>query len=132
MSKFWCKGQLHTHTYWSDGIGFPEEMASLYKESGYDFVFVTDHNVLGDDPNMWLQLQASEEPWPYNVTPQALEKAQKKFPGLIESIRQALQEHHAENVVLELGRIHVAAQDIGGFPEKGFKLLQGDTLGHEW
>ena len=85
MSKIWRKGQLHTHTYWSDGIGFPEEMASLYKESGYDFVFVTDHNVLGDDPNMWLQLQASEEPWPYNVTPQALEKAQKKFPGLIES-----------------------------------------------
>lgn len=39
-----------------------------------------------------------------------------RFLGFLEGIRQALQEHHAEDVILVLGCIHIAAQDIGGFP----------------
>ncbi len=26
--------------------------------------------------------------------------------------------------------IHTAAQDVGGFPQEGFKLLKGDSLVH--
>ncbi|WP_286747776.1 histidinol-phosphatase [Roseivirga sp. UBA1976] len=42
----WFKGNLHTHTYWSDGDAFPEMVLDWYKSNGYDFVSLTDHNTL--------------------------------------------------------------------------------------
>lgn len=42
----WRRGNLHTHTFWSDGDDFPECAAKWYKEHGYDFLLFTDHNVL--------------------------------------------------------------------------------------
>ncbi len=42
----WYKGNLHTHSYWSDGDEFPEMIMDWYKSSGYDFVALSDHNVL--------------------------------------------------------------------------------------
>ncbi len=45
--KFW-KGNLHTHTLWSDGDDYPEMVADWYKAHGYDFLSLTDHNVLSD------------------------------------------------------------------------------------
>jgi hypothetical protein len=40
------KGNLHTHSYWSDGNTFPEEVARWYRDHGYQFLAVTDHNIL--------------------------------------------------------------------------------------
>lgn len=40
----WWKGNLHTHTLWSDGDDFPEMVVGWYKEHGYDFLSITDHN----------------------------------------------------------------------------------------
>ncbi len=42
----WLKGNLHTHTFWSDGDEFPESVVQWYKENGYDFLALTDHNVI--------------------------------------------------------------------------------------
>ena len=39
------KGQFHTHTWWSDGRAAPEQAVAFYKERGYDFLGLTDHNV---------------------------------------------------------------------------------------
>jgi len=39
----WYKGNLHTHTTESDGAKTPEEAIALYRDSGYDFLAVTDH-----------------------------------------------------------------------------------------
>jgi hypothetical protein len=44
--KRWYKGQTHTHTLWSDGDGAPELAVAWYKEHGYDFLSITDHNVV--------------------------------------------------------------------------------------
>ena len=40
----WFRGQLHTHTYWSDGRGFPEQAIIACKQRGYDFLCLSDHN----------------------------------------------------------------------------------------
>ena len=40
------KGNLHTHSYWSDGNTFPEEVARWYRGHGYQFLAITDHNIL--------------------------------------------------------------------------------------
>lgn len=45
----WYKGNLHTHTYWSDGDEFPEMVLDWYKSKGYDFVALSDHNTLARD-----------------------------------------------------------------------------------
>lgn len=38
------KVQLHCHTTESDGRFRPRELLRMYKEAGYSFVFITDHN----------------------------------------------------------------------------------------
>jgi hypothetical protein len=42
----WWKGNLHTHTYWSDGNGYPEKVVDWYKRHGYHFLALSDHNIL--------------------------------------------------------------------------------------
>jgi hypothetical protein len=49
----WWKGNLHTHTLWSDGDDFPEMVVDWYKSRGYDFLALSDHNVLMEGP-AWL------------------------------------------------------------------------------
>lgn len=42
----WFKGNTHTHTLWSDGDGAPELVADWYVQHGYDFLVLSDHNIL--------------------------------------------------------------------------------------
>jgi hypothetical protein len=44
--KTWVKGNLHTHSLWSDGDDYPEMIAAWYLDHGYDFLLFTDHNIL--------------------------------------------------------------------------------------
>ncbi len=52
----WFKGNLHTHTLWSDGDDFPEMVADWYRSHGYHFLALSDHNVLsiGD---RWMNIK---------------------------------------------------------------------------
>ncbi len=45
-SPRWWKGNLHTHSLWSDGDDYPEMIAGWYKDQGYHFLSVSDHNAL--------------------------------------------------------------------------------------
>ncbi len=42
----WWKGNLHTHTLWSDGDDYPEMIAAWYRDQGYHFLALSDHNVM--------------------------------------------------------------------------------------
>ncbi len=44
----WYKGNLHTHTLNSDGDSTPNEVATWYREHGYQFLVLSDHNYLTD------------------------------------------------------------------------------------
>ena len=55
----WYKGNLHTHTYWSDGDDFPEMVADWYKSHGYDFLALSDHNIIADH-DKWLKVHKSK------------------------------------------------------------------------
>ena len=44
----WYKGNTHAHTTNSDGDSPPEYVAQWYKDHGYDFLVLTDHNVFTD------------------------------------------------------------------------------------
>jgi len=42
----WYKGNLHTHSLWSDGNDFPEMIVDWYVQHAYDFLGLSDHNIL--------------------------------------------------------------------------------------
>lgn len=44
----WYKGNLHTHSYWSDGDEFPEVIVDWYKSNNYQFIALSDHNILAE------------------------------------------------------------------------------------
>jgi hypothetical protein len=44
MEGTWLKGALHAHTTESDGRFSPEELARIYRDLGYDFLCLTDHD----------------------------------------------------------------------------------------
>lgn len=44
----WWKGNIHTHSLWSDGNDFPEMIADWYRSGGYHFLALSDHNILSE------------------------------------------------------------------------------------
>ncbi len=42
----WYKGNLHTHMLNSDGDSTPDDVVRWYREHGYNFLVLTDHNYL--------------------------------------------------------------------------------------
>lgn len=53
----WYKGNLHTHSYWSDGDEFPEMIMDWYKNHDYDFVALSDHNIIAEGEK-WKKISA--------------------------------------------------------------------------
>ncbi len=54
-SPRWWKGNLHTHSLWSDGDDFPEMIAAWYLEHDYNFLALSDHNILSSGVR-WMPL----------------------------------------------------------------------------
>jgi predicted metal-dependent phosphoesterase TrpH len=46
QEKRWYKGNTHTHTINSDGDSTPDEVVRWYREHGYNFLVLSDHNYL--------------------------------------------------------------------------------------
>ena len=42
----WYKGNTHTHTLNSDGDSTPDDVVRWYRQHGYQFLVLTDHNFL--------------------------------------------------------------------------------------
>jgi hypothetical protein len=57
----WWKGNLHTHTLWSDGNDFPEMVVEFYRERGYHFLALSEHNVLAQG-QAWRPLNNPKRP----------------------------------------------------------------------
>ena len=52
----WYRGSLHMHSLWSDGNVFPEDAVGWYRDHGYQFVCLSDHQLLQLDTNAWLEV----------------------------------------------------------------------------
>ncbi|MCH7871591.1 MAG: hypothetical protein IID33_07805 [Planctomycetes bacterium] len=53
----WYKGNTHTHSLWSDGNDFPDMIVAWYRERDYDFLALSDHNVLSRGER-WMAVDA--------------------------------------------------------------------------
>ena len=48
QAQRWFRGNTHTHTLNSDGDSPPDSAARWYRDHGYAFLFITDHETLTD------------------------------------------------------------------------------------
>ncbi len=44
--RWWYKGNTHTHTLNSDGDSAPADVVKWYRDNGYHFLFITDHEFI--------------------------------------------------------------------------------------
>ena len=69
QTSHWFRGNTHTHTLQSDGDSPPDSVARWYRDHGYNFLFITDHEKLTDPaplnarygvPGRYLLIQGQE------------------------------------------------------------------------
>ena len=70
----WYRGNLHTHSLWSDGDDYLESIALWYREHNYDFLGFTDHNILAEKER-WIDVEKSKG------KQQAFDKLKQNFPS---------------------------------------------------
>ncbi len=78
IEQHWQKGNLHTHSLWSDGDDFPEMIIQWYKDHGYQFIALSDHNTVGNSI-FWYELKERE------FSNNTLEKYQDRFGDWVET-----------------------------------------------
>ncbi len=57
----WYRGNLHTHSLWSDGNDYPEMIVDWYVRHGYQFLALSDHNTLGQGER-WIDAAKARKP----------------------------------------------------------------------
>lgn len=60
QAQHWYKGNLHTHSLWSDGDDYPEMIMDWYKANGYNFVGLSDHNII-QDVEKWVNVPRQKD-----------------------------------------------------------------------
>jgi len=77
-AQVWQKGNLHTHSLWSDGDDFPEMIIQWYKDNGYQFVALSDHNTVSENQKRWYKIGQRE------INNNTLEKYKERFGDWVE------------------------------------------------
>ena len=78
--KRWFRGNTHTHTLWSDGDGAPELVADWYKSHGYQFLVLSDHNVIAESEK-WVKVGSEKGD---KVTPERVKALVDRFGKSVE------------------------------------------------
>src|SRR6185436_6699903 len=76
----WWRGNLHTHTLWSDGDDYPEMVVQAYKDAGYNFLVLSDHNIT-QEGEKWVPLGTNK------TSAIALQKYLDRFPNVANELR---------------------------------------------
>lgn len=118
----WYKGNLHTHSLWSDGDDFPEMIVDWYRERGYSFLALSDHNILSEGEK-WISLAEVEKRGGEQVFP----KYQARFPdGWIET--QSTSDSAATNSIAKV-RLQALSKIQAAFEVPGkFLLIQSEEI----
>ncbi len=113
-SLHWYRGNLHTHSLWSDGDDYLEMIATWYKDHNYDFLCFTDHNVLATNNDRWVDISKKA------TGKEAYEKLRKQFPDWVED--------RTKNGRTEV-RLRTFQEVVAkvGIPGK-FLLIQGEEI----
>jgi len=109
----WYRGNMHTHSHWSDGDDYLESIAFWYRDHEYDFLVFTDHNVL-PTTERWVDVEKSKG------GRKAFDKLKAKFPEWVE-------ERETEGrLEVRLRRFDEVSSKIA-VPDE-FLLIQGEEI----
>ena len=116
LAARWFKGNLHTHSFWSDGDDFPEMITAWYKTNGYQFLAISDHNILLEGEK-WITIGTNK------TRLLALEKYRAKFPDLVQTRFRASKDTNGAIVTKLQVRLTALPQLKQLFEERGKFLL---------
>jgi hypothetical protein len=117
--KQWFKGNTHTHSLWSDGDDFPDMITDWYKARGYQFLVLSDHNILSRGER-WMKVSDVEKRRK-GVGEPALGKYLARFGDEWVELRG---EDDAQEV-----RLKNLPEMRGKFEEKGkFLMVEGEEI----
>ena len=104
----WYKGNTHTHTLNSDGDSTPADVIRWYRETRYNFVFLTDHEYINNvdalngvygKPGSFVVLSGQEitdsfDKKPYHINALGISKVimPSKLPGAVETLQRNIDE----------------------------------------
>ena len=109
----WYRGNMHTHSHWSDGDDYLESIASWYQTAGYQFLVFTDHNVLADKER-WVEISKTKG------KQAAFDKLKQQFPDWLE-VRTVEGRHE-----VRLRRFDEVAQRFNA--SEKYLLIQGEEV----
>jgi len=113
----WYRGNLHTHSHWSDGDDYLGNIALWYRDHGYQFLSFTDHNVLAQGVR-WVDVEKTKG------GQTAFDKLMKNFPDQIET--------REEEGVLQV-RLRTFGEIERRLNQPGeFLLIQGEEISDKY
>src|SRR5580698_7379958 len=77
IARAYWKGNLHTHSLWSDGDDYPEMIVDWYKQHGYQFLALTEHNLIAEGEK-WVD--AESNPTRKGATEKYFERFGNRWP----------------------------------------------------
>jgi hypothetical protein len=111
----WYKGSTHTHTTNSDGDSPPEYVARWYKEHGYDFLVLTDHNVFTDPATLAALVDSAFLLVPGEELTSSFEKHPVHVNGL--NIPGVIERRTADGMVATIQANVDAVRAVGAVPQ---------------
>ncbi len=112
-ARKWYRGNMHTHSLWSDGDNFLENIALWYREKDYDFLVFTDHNTLARSER-WIDVDKAKS------GRKAYAQLKKNWPD------QVFERERDGKTEVRL-KTFPEVVDLVGVPEQ-FLLIQGEEV----
>ena len=98
-SANWYRGNLHGHSVWSDGNVMPEDAVTWYRDNGYQFVCLSDHQILQIGTNAWVEVGAKK------LSRDTADRYLEKYPASAERKRENGKEFLRLKTVWELKKM---------------------------
>ena len=112
----WYRGNLHTHSLWSDGDDYLETIGLWYKEHGYDFLVLhRSQRPPGSPAINWINIDRN------GSGPKALGKLKARFPG--DWVETRTVDGKTEVRLKTLAEVRPRLEEPGRF-----MLLQGEEI----
>jgi hypothetical protein len=105
----WFRGNTHTHTLWSDGDAAPELAVDWYASHGYDFLVLSDHNILAEG-DFWRPVGDGYK----EARPALVEQLRERFGEGVVQLRER-QDGVSEMRLATLGELRARFERPGGF-----------------
>lgn len=112
----WYKGNTHTHTINSDGDTSPDEVARWYREHGYQFLVLSDHNFLTEVDGL-NAIFAARDKFVLIRGEEVTDRFEGKpihLNGL--NIREVVEPQHGSSIVETVQNNVNAIRGVGGVP----------------